>query len=130
MEKTQTGHKEWEGEMSKVEIVNEETLEWLRKKAAKDNSVLVLQFGNSKCSRCPLFSEAVEELKGDFTFVHGYCDTHLADGVLEEYNVTTVPSVVIFKKHMTVSFLNCSIETLKKEVRANCSATLKLDEDF
>ena len=113
-----------------VDVVNEDTLDWARNKAAEEGHVLLLQFGNSSCIRCPAFSEAIEELKENYTFMHCYCDTHLADDLLEEYGVTNVPSIVIFKEHMTVSFLNCSIETLKCEVKSHCSAILKLEEDF
>ena len=113
-----------------VDVVNEETLDWARKKAAKEGNVLLLQFGNSKCVKCPEFSKEVEELKNNYTFMHCYCDTHLAEEILEEYGVTSVPSIVLFKEHMSVSFLSCSIETLKAEVKSHCNTILKLDEEF
>lgn len=113
-----------------VDVVNEETLDWARKKATKEGRVLLLQFGNSKCARCPAFSKEVEELKKNYTFMHCYCDTHLAEDILEEYGVNSVPSIVLFKEHMSVSFLSCSIDTLKTEVKTHCNAILKLDEDF
>lgn len=99
-------------------------------RASDEGVPLLLQFGNKACVKCPEFTDAVTALKKQFHFFHAYCDTYEADDLLEEYNVTKVPSILIAKKHIKTAFLNTDVETLTRVVKENCSPVLSLDEDF
>lgn len=112
------------------DVVTLDALEWARNKAIKNGKVLLLQFGHSDCKLCPAFTAKVEELYKEYDFMYGYCDTHSADDLLEEYGVTRVPSFVLFKEHSGSTFINATIEQLESEVKSVCTPSLVLDKDF
>lgn len=113
-----------------IEVQTTEATEWAKERAVKQGVVLLLQFGNDACERCPEFAKALEDLKEEFNFMHAYCNTHYAEDLLETYLITKVPSFVIMNEHMDSVFLDTDVDTLKREVQNVCRPVLRLDAEF